>query len=164
MSLFIDLSVNCSPQADFALKFRIPWWVKGTAKIYVNGELQSINADPSGFCTIEKSWNSDTISIEFPMELTVCPLPDDPEVVAFMEGPIVLAGLCGDDRILRGDIEHPEMILTPDNERQWSSWNISYRTKYQDSNIRFIPLYDVGYQKYTVYFRIMKERTTDHVL
>ena len=88
------------------------------------------------------------------MELSVCPLPDDPRVVAFMEGPIVLAGLCDDDRILYGDTEHPETILAPDNERQWSSWNISYRTKGQDRNIRFIPLYDVGYEKYSVYFQV----------
>ena len=86
----------------------------------------------------------------------MCPLPDDPETVAFMEGPIVLAGLCDEDIILRGDAEHPEIILSPDNERKWSSWNISYRTKGQDRNIRFIPLYDVGYEKYSVYFRVKK--------
>lgn len=156
MSLFINLTVNCSNPAEFGLKFRIPWWVKGAAKIYVNGELQNIKTAHSSFCTIERSWSTDTVSIEFPMELSVCPLPDDPEVAAFMEGPIVLAGICDEDRILHGDIDHPETILAPDNERQWSSWNISYRTKAQDRSIRFIPLYEVGYEKYSVYFRIKK--------
>ena len=154
MSLFIGFSVNCSSPAEFELKFRIPWWLKGAAKIYVNGELQSIKADPSSFSSIKRIWDNDTVNIEFPMELSVCPLPDDPRVFAFMEGPIVLAGLCDDDRILYGDTEHPETILAPDNERQWSSWNISYRTKGQDRNIRFIPLYDVGYEKYSVYFQV----------
>ena len=154
MSLFIGFSVNCSSPAEFELKFRIPWWLKGAAKIYVNGELQSIKADPSSFSSIKRIWDNDTVNIEFPMELSVCPLPDDPRVVAFMEGPIVLAGLCDDDRILYGDTEHPGTILTPDNERQWSSWNISYRTKGQGRNIRFIPLYDVGYEKYSVYFLV----------
>ena len=88
------------------------------------------------------------------MGLTACPLPDDPETVAFMEGPIVLAGLCEEDRVLYGDAGHPETILIPDDERKWSSWNISYRTQNQDRNIRFIPLYDVGYEKYSVYFKV----------
>ena len=71
-----------------------------------------------------------------------------------MEGPIVLAGLCEEDRVLYGDAGHPETILIPDDERKWSSWNISYRTQNQDRNIRFIPLYDVGYEKYSVYFKV----------
>ena len=156
MSLAVDFTVECGTPATFELKFRIPWWINGEAKIYVNGELQDIRCKPSSFCTISRTWGKDTISIEFPKGLTVCPLPDDPETVAFMEGPIVLAGLCDEDIILRGDAEHPEIILSPDNERKWSSWNISYRTKGQDRNIRFIPLYDVGYEKYSVYFRVKK--------
>ncbi len=156
MSLSIDLSVKCSNPTEFGLKIRIPWWIKGTAGIYLNGELQNIKAESSGFYNIKRNWENDKVSIEFPMALSVCPLPDDPEVVAFMEGPIVLAGLCDDDRILYGDKDHPETILAPDNERQWSSWNISYRTKGQESNIKFIPLYDIGYQKYSVYFRVRK--------
>ena len=156
MSLNVDFTVNCSSPAEFELKFRMPWWIKGTSKIFVNGELQNIDCAPSSFCTVKRVWDKDTVSIELPKGLTVCPLPDDPETVAFMEGPIVLAGLCEEDRVLYGDVQHPETILVPDNERRWSSWIISYRTKDQDRNIRFIPLYEVGYEKYSVYFRVKK--------
>ncbi|HPZ05075.1 MAG TPA: glycoside hydrolase family 127 protein, partial [Clostridiales bacterium] len=156
MSLEVDFTVNCDSPAQFALNFRIPWWVKGDVKIYINGELQDIQCKPSNFCSISRTWGKDTVSIELPMGLTACPLPDDPETVAFMEGPIVLAGLCEEDRVLYGDAGHPETILIPDDERKWSSWNISYRTQNQDRNIRFIPLYDVGYEKYSVYFKVKK--------
>lgn len=154
MSLNVNFTINCSSPAEFGLKFRIPWWVNGKAKIYVNGEPQNISCTPSGFCTLKRVWDNDTISIELPKGLTVCPLPDDPETAAFMEGPVVLAGLCDEDRILYGDMQHPETILVPDNERRWSEWIIRYRTRDQEMNIRFIPLYDVGYEKYSVYFRI----------
>ena len=154
MSLAVDFTVECDSPAQFGLKFRIPWWVKGDVKIYVNGELQDIQCEPSGFCTISRTWGKDKVSIELPKGLTACPLPGDPETVAFMEGPIVLAGLCDGDCILHGDPGHPETILTPDDERKWSMWNISYRTRDHERNIRFVPLYDVGYEKYTVYFRV----------
>ncbi len=154
MSLDVDFTICCDSPTEFVLKFRIPWWIKGDAKIFINGELTDIQAEPSSFCSIKRIWDRDTVSIELPKELSVCPLPDDPETVAFMEGPIVLAGLCDEDRVLYGDKKHPETILVPDNERMWSSWIINYRTQGQDRNIRFIPLYDVGYEKYSVYFRV----------
>lgn len=156
MSLAVDFTVECDSPAQFEMKFRIPWWIMGDVKIYVNGELQNIQCKPSSFCAISRTWSKDTVSIELPKGLTACPLPDDPETFAFMEGPVVLAGLCDEGRVLYGDAEHPETILVPDDERKWSSWNTGYRTKGQDRNIRFIPLYDVGYEKYTVYFRVKK--------
>jgi len=156
MALYTDLTIACSSPTEFELKLRIPWWVQGKAKISVNGEQLDICCETSGFCTIKRVWGSDTVNIELPKGLTVCPLPDEPETYAFMEGPVVLAGLCDEDIVLHGDAQHPETILTPDNERMWSSWVISYRTKGQDRNITFIPLYNIGYEKYKVYFNVKK--------
>ncbi|HEY8362186.1 MAG TPA: hypothetical protein VIK77_04810 [Tissierellaceae bacterium] len=95
--------------------------------------------------------------LELPKGLYVCPLPDNPDVVAFMDGPVVLAGLCDEERILYGDKDAPETILIPDNEREWMSWLNGYRTYNQERGIRFIPLYEVGYEPYTVYFQIKKK-------
>lgn len=79
------------------------------------------------------------------------------EVVAFMECPVVIAGLCDEDRVLYGDKSHPEKNLVPDNEQEWSSWITSYRTCGQDRNLRFIPLYEIGYEKFSVYYRIQNK-------
>ena len=75
-----------------------------------------------------------------------------------MEGPVVLAGLCEEERELYGDRNHPDELLIPDSERQWGSWVTSYRTKGQDRNLRFVPLYDIGYEKYNVYFRLREKK------
>ena len=156
MALAVNFTVKCEKPVEFGLRFRLPWWIKGDARICVNGEPQSVKSVPSSFCMIQRIWENDTVTLEFKMGLTVSPLPDNPEVVAFMEGPTVLAGLCDEDRILYGDIEHPESILIPDNEREWGSWITGYRTYGQDRNLRFVPLYDIGYEKYSVYFQIRK--------
>jgi len=153
MSLMVDFSVKCDRAAEFGLRFRIPWWAKSAA-IYINGEKQAAKPQPSSFYAIHRTWKDDTVTVELEKELTAVSLPDDPNMVAFMEGPVVLAGLCDEDRVLYGDKDHPERILVPDNEREWSNWITSYRTCGQDRNIRFVPLYEIGYEKYSVYFRI----------
>ncbi len=96
--------------------------------------------------------------VEFPKALSTCPLPDEPDSVAFMDGPVLLAGLCGEERILYGDKDRPETILTPDNEREWWFWQDGYRTRYQERGFRFVPLCEIRDGRYTVYFPIRESR------
>ena len=150
----IDLSVRCERPIDFALKLRLPWWIAGPARIMVNGEPQAISTEPSSFVAIRRTWSDDRVRIELPKALTTCPLPDRPDTVAFMDGPVVLAGLCDEERTLHGDKDHPETLLIPDHEREWSTWKGWYRTAGQERGIRFVPLYEVRDERYTVYFPV----------
>ncbi len=146
----IDLRVTCAQPSEFALKFRIPWWTSGDATISVNGETRTISEH--GYYAISHEWRDDQVRIELPKSLATCPLPDAPDTVAFMDGPVVLAGLVEDGRSLSGDLACPETILTPDYERQWGDWKPGYRTHGQAQNFRLTPLYEVGDEAYTVYF------------
>ena len=65
-----------------------------------------------------------------------------------MDGPIVLAGLCDDERTLYGDKDNPETMLRPHNLHR----RPGYRTHNQPRNVRFMPLYEVCDERYTVYF------------
>lgn len=152
--LAVQLSIQSEIPMEFELRIRIPWWIHGNAILSVNGELLTVNTKPSSFVTIKRVWNQDEVWIEFPKTLRSCPMPDAPDMVAFSDGPVVLAGLCDSERILYGDKEDPESILVADNERQWGTWMNTYKTKNQQYVIRFIPLYEVGYDRYSVYFQI----------
>ena len=55
---------------------------------------------------------------------------------------------------LTGNPAQPEALLTPDNEREWSFWREGYRTRGQVQDIRFIPLYEVRDEVFTVYFPV----------
>ncbi len=44
--------------------------------------------------------------------------------------------------------------MTADNEREWSYWRGDYRTRGQAEDIRFIPLYEVRDEVFTVYFPV----------
>ena len=57
-----------------------------------------------------------------------------------------------EERTLYGDKEQPEAMLVPDNEREWRTWRPGYRTRDQERGIRFVPLYEIVDERYTVYF------------
>ncbi|KRE70148.1 hypothetical protein ASL11_14665 [Paenibacillus sp. Soil750] len=150
------LTINCDNPTEFTLKLRVPRWVKDEPIIYVNGVRLSDPVRPQSFIEIRKSWsNGDIVQIEFPKSLTTETLPGAEDMVAFIDGPIVLAGLIEREHRLVGNPSLPETMLVADRERNHSWWNVGYyRTKGQDKGIRFIPLYEIKDETYTVYFPV----------
>ncbi|GHU72676.1 hypothetical protein FACS189450_10900 [Spirochaetia bacterium] len=147
------ISISCKSPVSFQLRIRSPWWLKGQAALYVNGTKAEAEMR-DGYIFLQRTWDHDTIDIEFPREITLWPLPDKPDIAAFLYGPVVLAGLCDTETRLTLDPKGPGETLVPDNEREWGSWMNTFKTTGQDKNIRFIPIYAVGYEPYTVYFPI----------
>jgi DUF1680 family protein len=152
--LAVDLKVACERPVEFVLSLRLPWWISGPATVAVNGVAEEAPRGSSGFHRIRRTWANDVVRVELPKALTACPLPDRPDTVAFLDGPAVLAGLCDEERTLRGDPARPETLLAPDNEREWATWGTAYRALNQERGLRFIPLHEILDQSYTVYFPV----------
>ncbi len=134
----------------------LPWWLAGEPTILVNGQAQTVASGASSFHEIRRNWSDDTLHIQLPKQLTACPVPDDPERVAFMDGPVVLAGLCDEERTLNGDPGDPTTILAPACEREWGVWLDDYRTVDQPSRIDFRPIHRVVDEPYTLYFPVRR--------
>jgi hypothetical protein len=83
--------------ADFTLMIRCPSWVADRAlRVIVNGEPMSIPAKPSLYIAVDRSWSKgDVVEVILPMHNTIEHLPNVPEYVAFMHGPILLAAKTG---------------------------------------------------------------------
>lgn len=79
------------------LMFRYPGWVdKGALKVSVNGKLISYSALPSSYICIDRKWNKgDVVEVELPMRSTIEHLPNVPNYIAFMHGPILLGAKTG---------------------------------------------------------------------
>ena len=121
----------------------------------INGEEVKNVTINNGYFDIEKEWQNDTINLYFSASLTVSSLPDMPEKTAFMEGPVVLAGLCDKDCGIVMENGNPESALTYVTEHTYSTfpWQQStYRTQNQENDIMFVPLYDITDEQYTIYF------------
>ena len=149
-----DLTIKAEKPVEFALRVRLPWWLSAGATILVNGEPEEVAGGPSSFHVIRRTWSDDTLHVELPKTITASPIPDEPNKIAFMDGPVVLAGLCDEERTLVGDVDDPASMLAPDNERQWGSWLNGWRAVGQDRGLQFAPLHEIVDEPYTVYFPI----------
>ncbi|HPU84141.1 MAG TPA: glycoside hydrolase family 127 protein [Candidatus Latescibacteria bacterium] len=157
--LVVNLTVSCSEQTEFPLQVRVPWWVAGEMEILADGvRLDTTAVTPSSFVTIRRAWKQETIRIVIPQNIRSSPIPDMPGTVAFMDGPAVLAGLVHEERRLTGNKNEPNSFLTPDNEREWTTWRRAYRTTGQLRGVRFVPLHTIEDETYTVYFPVEEPR------
>ena len=81
-----------SGKGKFPLLVRYPGWVKpGAFSVKVNGKAVDIITGPSSYVTIDRQWKKgDVIEVSFPMHNSVKYLPNVPQYIALMHGPILL--------------------------------------------------------------------------
>lgn len=154
--LVFDLDIKTQKETEFSLYIRLPWWLQDAPVILVNGEKIEVPAAKSCFVQIRRAWSQDQIHVELPKGIYVDYLPGREDMAAYMDGPVTLAGLCSEERTLYVEEQKPEEALVNDNEREWGYWQNTYKTVGQDRGIRFIPLWQVGYEEYQVYFPLKK--------
>ena len=81
----------------FALMIRYPSWVSnGALKITVNGKAVSFSNHPSSYVAIDRLWKKgDVIIVSLPMHNNIEHMPNVPEYIAIMHGPILLGARTG---------------------------------------------------------------------
>ena len=140
------------------ISLRVPSWVKGEAQLTLNGEPirpEGGNGAAGTFVTLERDWSDgDTIGILMKKTIWLDRLAGDDSLAAFTYGPEVLVGLTDEERVIRLDPANPEKTLVHDTEREWGAWHESFKTKGQEKAIRFVPVKNVGYESYTMYFPV----------
>ena len=79
-------------KGTFNLMVRYPGWVHpGEFKVSVNGKPADIITGPSSSVSINRKWKKgDVVNINFPMHSSLRYLPNEPQYVALMHGPILL--------------------------------------------------------------------------
>lgn len=77
----------------FELNLRYPSWVsKGDIVVLINGKRLNVYNNPGSYITIERTWHKgDKVEVRFPMHNSIERMPNVPQYVALMHGPIVLA-------------------------------------------------------------------------
>jgi len=164
----VELDIACERPVEFGLKLRLPWWLSAEPTITINGMREQVFTGTEYFWpeaetihpyySTRRTWHQDRLHIELPKRVWTCPLPDLLDTVAFMDGPLVLAGLCDHEVTLYKGEDSPETMLTPDNEREWGTWMPGYRARNQPRGVRFLPLYEITDERYTVYFPVRSAR------
>jgi len=81
----------------FTLLIRYPSWVRDRALIIkINGKSIAYNQHPSSYMAIDRTWKTgDVLQIILPMNNTIEQMPNVPEYIAFLHGPILLGARTG---------------------------------------------------------------------
>ena len=187
------LTINTASPTQFNLLVRHPWWVGSNKyKVIINGDTLVQSTSPSSYLSIDRTWNDgDIVKIDFPMKITYETMPNVPDYLAFMYGPILLGaktgtddldGLIADDsrwaHIASGPLQalysapiivsHPDSILekfekaTGDTLKFTAPALFSNQEEYQD--IEFEPFYKIHDTRYMMYWLNLSQEEYDEII
>jgi uncharacterized protein len=90
------LTFTASRPVHLAVAVRRPSWALDGFALQVNGAPRKADAEPGSYAVVDRDWKTgDTLTIRVPMRLRTEAMPDAPDVVALMYGPLLLAGDLG---------------------------------------------------------------------
>jgi uncharacterized protein len=157
----VRLSVKTRRPLTIALRLRYPAWATEGLHISVNGQPQNIKARPGSFVEVRRRWkNGDRVEMKIPMSLRLEPLPDNPNRVAVVYGPTVLAGeLAQEDEAGIADMVLVPALITEDRPlEQWiqpiAGEASTFRTVGvgRPRDVKLYPFYRMHGKRYAVYW------------
>jgi hypothetical protein len=142
------------------VQVRYPKWAIKGMDITVNGELVPHEQEPGSFVAVDRVWeNGDVVKVNFPFSLQVEPMPDDSNRVAFMYGPLVLAGELGEvDDAAAKEANFVPVLFSENNDPsvwlQKAGAPNSFMTKGVGSprDVVMHPFYTTHDKRYSVYW------------
>ncbi len=160
------IGIECGDPVNLDFMVRYPYWAEQGIEIKVNGKKKKTGRDAGSYVRISGTWNSgDIIDVNIPFSLRLETMPDDPNRVAFMYGPLLMAGDLGavEDSnaydpmyvpILLTDTRDPSVLLEA-AEAEVNTFLTAGVGRPRDVTLK--PFYKTHERRYTVYWDIFDE-------
>ncbi len=175
----VVFTVGMAPVSAINIKFRAPDWIAAGHNVSIT--INNITFYPvkkNGYLEVNRVFKAgDKIELNFPMEIKVERLPDNPNAVAFKYGPVVLsAGLGTEKMVSAGHMASakatiPEGVLIKDyiliKEKSVDAWianiknnlvqkpgkvEFTLKNTDEDNRLKFTPHYRRYTDRYGIYF------------
>ena len=163
--------------SSLTLNVRHPSWCDAVT-VTVNGRRHTISRRPGGYVALKRVWrDGDTVEVRLPMSLRAEPLPGNPDVVAFLYGPIVLAGRLGREGLTPGaDIivnertygdvlnDRVEVPVLAGDAREVvgrikpsAGQPLTFRTEGigRPDDVTLVPYYRIAHERYNLYWKVV---------
>ncbi|MFO1019481.1 MAG: glycoside hydrolase family 127 protein [Planctomycetales bacterium] len=167
------LTVTTAQPQELSILVRSPGWTPSGAIFTLNGQPLEIRGTPGSYVTIRRRWQTgDRLEVQLPMTLRAEPLPYAPKTLAFVYGPIVLAGQLGTkdlpspyatsqvDQIGLPDPHAPVFVSGDgkilDRIEKVPNQTLTFRTRGlgQPQDVTLIPFFRTHHQRYSVYWSL----------
>ena len=138
-----------SGSARMAVRIRLPGWLAGPARAWVNGEPLPGPHTPGTWLVIERQWRpGDRVDVSLPMTLALNRTPDEPAVQAVTYGPVVLSGGYGgvESMFMPG--------LNPGSVTRVPGRRLRFQATANGRPVTLIPIARMQHQHYNVYWRV----------
>jgi len=165
------LILHVTPVSEWTLYLRIPAWTTTASAVSINGHPLGVSGTPGTYLTITRAWKvGDRIELIMPMRLTAEPLRDKPTQVAFLYGPLVLAGQFPLGQI-GFDLQHnqapeiqelppmkiPTLVARNSEPEHWikqvAGQPLTFRTTGQAQDVTLKPI-NQSWERFAVYFSV----------
>ena len=85
---------TCPQPVALTVNVRRPWWATADFQILVNGKKQKLASQAGSFVPVQRIWkNGDQLEVVMPMTFRLEGFQDNPDRVAVMYGPLVMAAV-----------------------------------------------------------------------
>ena len=164
----IRFDVGCPRPVVAALRFRIPGWLAGSAVVSVNG-VPTTGVREGSWLVLQRTWkDSDRISLRLPMRIRTRAAMDDPALVSFFRGPVLLAGDLGKEAMPDSDvvtnqtafhalpaIKVPDLkTLSEDSIQAGTGGPSTFTATTADGGrVPLVPFYQLHHRRYSLYWR-----------
>jgi DUF1680 family protein len=92
----VELRFTPKRPVTLTLRVRSPQWATGGLRFRLNGRPLRVASAPGNYAEIRRAWKrGDRLQVTIPMSVRTEAMPDDPAKVAFLYGPVVVAGDLG---------------------------------------------------------------------
>lgn len=95
----VSFSVDVKKPKRFTMMLRHPGWCDGM-QVTVNGKPVEVTSLPQSYLAIDRKWKrGDKIELKLPMTVSVEEVPNVPDYISVMYGPVVLAARYSTERL-----------------------------------------------------------------
>jgi DUF1680 family protein len=110
-----ELRFTAKKPVTLDLKIRVPQWASSGLQWKLNGKALPVVSRPGSYAEVRRTWKTgDRLQVTIPMSVRGEAMPDDANKVAFLYGPVVLAGDLG---------AVPQENSVPYAVEQWDNFN-----------------------------------------
>lgn len=169
----VKFIVSSSRPVRLALKIRYPFWAEKGMQVRINGRVFDHQSVAGSYIEIDRNWKTgDRVDIQIPFTLRKEQTPDNPNRIALLYGPLVLAGLLGTENWpaegpygREGSdgwkLPLPEVPVLVGSERPLNDWikPVSGKTLTfvtvgagRPTDVTLVPLYRSQHQRITAYW------------
>lgn len=176
-----SLTITKAPAAPIALHVRVPAWAAGKATIALNGKPLDVAAEPGSYAAIKREWKrGDALTVTIPMSVRTEVVHGAPDMVAFIYGPVVLAGDLGQvaanenipyakEQGVNLELDGVEVPALSGDAKSVAAglrrlpgetvaFQLTSATPRRDITLR--PFHELDYQRYTVYWKVTSKQAS----